>query len=163
MRYSEVGEFRPADLPLGMKTGWTPPIVQAYLTSHDFSLATTWAMSHLDPFNAERHIKLLSAATHIVVKARALEGKTILCGVCKMFLWAHTDTQLPDPWLCEWCQRDRARKSPSPLSLQMVVLESKAVPRDLTREFFGLVLHLNGEQDSSTLMESIISRKTVKS
>ena len=40
----------------------------------------------------------------------------------------------------------------------MVVLESKAVPHDLTREFFGLVLHLNGEQDSSTLMASIVSR-----
>ena len=116
-------------------------------------------MSHLDPFNAERHLNLLSAATHIAVEARALEGITAHCGACKMFLWAHTHTQLPDPWLCEWCQRDKARKSSFPLSLDVVVVEGTAAPQESIRDFFGLVLHLNGEQDSSNLMEPTISKR----
>ena len=156
---SDGDEYTPVDLPLGMKTGWTLPIIQAYLLSHDFSFVTIWAMSHLDPFNAERHLNLLSAATHIAVEARVLEGISAHCGACKMFLWAHTHTQLPDPWLCEWCQRDKARKTSSPLSLEVVVVEGTAAPQESIRDFFGLVLHLNGEQDFSNLMESTISKR----
>ena len=89
---SDGDEYTPADSPLGMKAAWTFPVIEAYLCSHDFSFATIWAMSHLDPFNAERHLNLLSAATHIAVEAQVLEGTTTYCGACKMFLWAHTHT-----------------------------------------------------------------------
>ena len=89
---SDGDEYTPADSPLGMETAWTLPIIEAYLCSHDFSFVTIWAMSHLDPFNAERHLNLLSAATHIAVEAQVLEGTTTYCGACKMFLWAHTHT-----------------------------------------------------------------------
>ena len=89
---SDGDEYTPVDSPLGMKAAWTFPIIEAYLRSHDFSFVTIWAMSHLDPFNAERHLNLLSAATHIAVEAQVLEGKTTYCCACKMFLWAHTHT-----------------------------------------------------------------------
>ena len=45
------------------------------------------------------------------------------------------------------------------MSLDVVVVESKAVPQMTICDFFDLVLHLNGEKDSSKLMKPMIIKR----
>ena len=45
------------------------------------------------------------------------------------------------------------------MSLDVVKLESKAAPQEATFEFFDLVLHLNGEKDSSNLMKPMMLKR----
>ena len=45
------------------------------------------------------------------------------------------------------------------MSLDVVEVESKAAPQEATCDFFDLVLHLNGEKDSSYLMKPMMIKR----